>query len=71
MGNYPEHIKEAIKKVLKEKYAEAQGPFRVSQALSDTATHYQHATGNYRNELQKDAFRVLTIMRRKKKKKQA
>jgi len=70
LGNYPEHIKKAIKKALKEKYAEAQGPFRVSQALSDTATHYEHATDNYRNELQKDAFRVLTIAKRKKKREQ-
>ena len=69
LGNYPKHIKKAIKKTMKEKYAEAQGPFRISQALSDTATHYQHATDNYRNELQKDAFKVLTIPRRKKKKK--
>jgi len=67
LGNYPEHIKKAIKKALKEKYAQAQGPFRISQALSDTATYYEHATDNYRNELQKDAFRVLTIRRKKKK----
>ena len=69
LGRYPEHIKKAIKKAVKEKYAETQGPFRISQAISDTATHYRHATDNYRNELQKDAFRVLKIMKRKKKKK--
>ena len=69
LGRYPEHIKKTIKKALKEKYAETEGPFRISQALSDTATHYRHATDNYRNELQKDAFRVLTIAKRKKKKK--
>ena len=69
LGRYPEHIKKTIKKALKEKYGETQGPFRISQALSDTATHYRHATDNYRNELQKDAFRVLTIARQRRKKK--
>jgi len=60
LGKYPKHIRRRIMKLLETKYIQEHGLFKLSQAISDFATHY-HITDNYRKQLQQDAYKILTI----------
>lgn len=68
LKEYPDHVRYKVIDALRVKYIQESGLFRLSQALSDVATHDRNLTDNYRRQMSQDAFRVLLIRKKDKKK---
>ena len=59
LRKYPQHIQGKIWHLLCSKYRDETGVFKLSQALSDVASHGIGITDRYAQELSKDAYRLI------------
>lgn len=69
LADYPQHIRKKVIEYAEKKYRTETGVFKLSQAISDVASHYAGTTENYQRQLSQDAYKILVTTPKKKKEK--